>query len=194
MPGFMDFYNLYDLRVRFYGNYRAALNKPIYAPVLEILGNISNRTSGHATHSLFFGLFADDATQQVGKLAVDFHLREQRIPERGELVSLYYGEYIEPATLFIGFEKPAVFDYPLLGLGNESLYFSVAPTPYLTEAGLRKILYDHLYQRTIKDPSWDQLPESEAQALREFYRREQDTSLGVGEIFHNTWIHQGDRP
>jgi len=193
-PGFMDFYKQYDVRVLFYGNYRPALDKPIYAPVLDVLGNISKQTSSHTTRRLFFGLFAEDATQQVGNLAVDFNLRENRPPERAELVSLYYGEYIQPATLFIGFEKPAVFDYPLLGLGNESLYFSVAPTPYLTEGGLRKILYDHLYQRNIKDPNWENLPESEAEALRSYYRREQDTILGVGEIFHHTWIHQEDNP
>lgn len=188
MADFMAFYRQFDLRVRFYGNYASALNQPVHAPVRSALENITNQTRRNGTGRLFFGLFANDATQTLGKLAIDFYLRENRYPERTQLVSLYYGEYIEPASLFIGFEKPAVFDYPLLGLGNESLYFSAAPTPYLTERGLRAILYDHLFRRPIKDPDWERLSETDSQALRSYYHQEQETILGTGDIFHGTWI------
>ena len=189
-PDFLAFYEQYDIRFRFYGNYRSILNKPIYIHQLELLDRISNRTSQNKQRRLFFGLFANDATEQVGKLAIDYFLKEKRYPDRHEIISLYYGEFIELATMFIGFEKPTVFDYPLLGLGNESLYFTAAPSPYLTVPTLRKILYDHLFRRSIKDPNWEQLPETGLNALRSYYHKEQETILGIGAIFHNVWISE----
>jgi len=194
MPEFMDFYRRYGLRVRFYGDYQAALNDPGYAPVLEVLENITSQTGQAGDRRLFFGLFAEDATAQVGRLAIDFYAREKKAPGRAELVSLYYGEYVKPATLFIGFEKPAAFDYPLLGLGSESLYFSAAPTPYLTASALRLILYDHLFRRSLPDPDWDHLAENDLAALRIYYRKQQETALGLGDIFHGAWISRGTAP
>jgi hypothetical protein len=188
---FINFYKYYDIQFRFYGNYQTALKRPVYAPLLALLERISNITINNSKRRLFFGLFANDATEQVGKLAIDFYLREKRYPDRTEIIRLYYGEYVEPATIYIGFEKPTVFDYTLLSLGNESLYFTVAPTPYLNSQSLRKILYDHLYRRGIKDPEWDQLSDIDLNALRSYYRSEQENVIGIGEIIRGTWIHQG---
>jgi adenosine tuberculosinyltransferase len=192
-PDFLNFYRQYDICVRFYGNFRTILNKPIYTPQLELFERISGQTMRHKKRRLFFGVFANDAAEQVGELSINHFLKENRYPDRHEIISLYYGEYVEPVTLFIGFEKPTIYDYPLLGLGNESLYFTASPSPYLTTFTLRKILYDHLYRRTIKDPDWEQFSETDFNVLRNYYHKQQRTVLGVGNIFHGTWISEHDQ-
>jgi adenosine tuberculosinyltransferase len=189
-PDFLAFYEQYDIRFRFYGSYRSVLDKPVYVHQLDLLDRISNRTSQNKQRRLFFGMFANDATEQVGKLAIDYYLKEKRYPNRNEIINLYYGEFIEMATMFIGFEKPTVFDYPLLGLGNESLYFTAAPSPYLTVPTFRKILYDHLFGRSIQDPHWDKLPDTDLKILRDYYQKEQETVLGTGTILQNVWISE----
>ena len=187
-PDFLAFYERYNIRFRFYGNYRSVMGKAVYAPQLELLDRISDRTRQNKQRRLFFGLFSNDASEQVGEFAINYYLKEKRYPDRKEIIRQYYGDSIETATMFIGFEKPAVFDYPLLSLGNESLYFTAVPSPYLTIATLRKILYDHLFSRRIQDPDWDRLPETELNALRNYYKKEEETVLGIGRIFHNVWI------
>lgn len=187
-PDFMAFYMEQDIRVRFYGKYESILSRSHSTSQLELLERITDRTSRNGQRRLYFGLFANDATEQIGRLAIEFFQKEKRTPDRREIIRMYYGEEIGPATLFIGFEKPTVFDYPLLGLGNESLYFTAAPSPYLTQRALRKILYDHLFRRGIKDPDWNELPENELAALRSYYYNQQDFILGAGSIYHDTWI------
>jgi hypothetical protein len=187
-PDFMAFYQENDIRVHFYGKYKAILSGSASTAQLDLLERISSVTGKNHQRGLFFGLFGNDATEQIGQLAIEFFQKEKRPPNRQEIIQLYYGEVVGPATLFIGFEKPTVFDYPLLSLGNENLYFTAAPSPYLTERSLRKILYDHLFLRGIKDPDWNELPDNELDALRSYYYNQQETILGVGSIYHDTWI------
>ena len=187
-PDFMAFYRDMHIRVRFYGKYRQVLDKPGGSPQMDLLERIASQTEANQPRRLYFGLFGNDATEQVGQLAIEFFQREKRPPSRREIIQMYYGEELAPATLFIGFEKPAAFDYPLLGLGNENLYFTAAPSPYLTVRALRAILYDALYRRTRPDPDWNRLPEQELEALRQLYERERETVLGTGVMVHDTWF------
>ena len=67
---------------------------------------------------------------------------------------------LPPVELFIGFDKFTVFDMPLLTTGEEDLYFSVSPSPYMTIRQLRAILYDHLYVRRTPEPDYTTLQPS----------------------------------
>ncbi len=189
-PDFMAFYQENDIRVHFYGKYKAILSGSASTAQLDLLERITSMTGKNHQRGLFFGLFGNDATEQIGQLAIEFFQKEKRPPKRQEIIQLYYGEVVGPATLFIGFEKPTVFDYPLLSLGNESLYFTAVPSPYLTQHALRKILYDHLFRRGLPDPDWNRLPEDELEALRRYYYNKQDTILGAGAIYHGTWVSE----
>src|SRR6185503_17844865 len=128
------------------------------------------RTLNHNKHRLLYGVFATEATQSVAELSVEYYRKHDRIPTRDELVRMYYGEELEKADLFIGFEKFAAFDYPLLQSGNESLYFTVAPSLYMTETLLRKILHDHIYQRPTVELDYDLMPDEQRTVLRDYYR------------------------
>jgi tuberculosinol/isotuberculosinol synthase len=104
------------------------------------------------------------------------------------LIRKYYGEEIPPVSLFIGFDKFSAFDMPLVSTGNEDLYYSLSPSPYMTERQLRAILYDHLYVRRVPEPEYAKLEPAELDWLREYYRHNKDYVLGVGKLKFDIWF------
>jgi hypothetical protein len=185
-PQFTSIYNEYEVRVKFYGDYRKELEAQ-YSHITEAFDRVTERTLHHDKHRLLYGVFATDATQNVAELSIEYYKRHNRIPSRDELVEMYYGEEIEKSDLFIGFEKFAAFDYPLLQSGNESLYFTIAPSLYMTQTLLRKILHDHIYQRPTVELDYDLLTEQERASLREYYHLRRDDAFGVGKMVDGIW-------
>ena len=186
-PDFLKFYQEYQVRVHFYGNYRKELAGTPYAYLCDLFDQISQGTAQYSRQRLFYGVFANDATEAIAELSLSYHENYQRLPTRQELIELYYGETIEKANLFIGFEKFSVFDYPMLGLGEESLYFTAAPSLYLEDRQLRNILYDHLYLRPVQDPDYASMPAVDLQAMRHFYDINREVTFGVGEMRGGIW-------
>jgi tuberculosinol/isotuberculosinol synthase len=103
------------------------------------------------------------------------------LPDKRQIVEAYYGEYIEPVDLFIGFaDRPAAFDMPLIATGSEDLYFTVGPSPYLDAHTLRAILYDHLYARRVDEANYAKLSPEDWQTLADFYALNRRHVLGLG--------------
>jgi tuberculosinol/isotuberculosinol synthase len=186
-PDFLSFYEEYKVRVHFYGDYHKQLAGTPYAYLSDMFDRISERTARNNHYRLFYGAFASDATETISELTIQYYQNANRPPTRSELIELYYGEYIDKANIFIGFEKFNVFDYPLLGWGEESLYFTVAPSLYLNGRQLRDILYDHIYLRPVQDPDYEKMPEGDFEAMRAFYQRNIETTLGIGEMRGGIW-------
>jgi hypothetical protein len=186
-PDFLSFYENYQVRVHFYGDYHKELAGTPYAYLADMFDRISDHTAHHDHYRLFYGVFASDATESIAELTVQHHQNTRRLPTRRELIELYYGEYIEKANLFIGFEKFNVFDYPLLGWGEESLYFTIAPSLYLNDRQLRNILYDHLYLRPVQDPDYMSMPERDFEAMRAYYQQNREATYGIGEMRGGIW-------
>jgi len=187
-PDFLAFYQKQDVRVHFYGDYRKRLENSPYAYLCDLFEHISRHTAHHTQHRLFYGLFAGDATETIAEMAVQHHQSTGQIPTRRMLIELYYGEYIEKAHLFIGFEKFNVFDYPMLGKGEESLYFTAAPSLYINERQIRNILYDYLYLRPAANPNYPGMPCEDVETMRKYYQLNQETTFGVGEIRGSIWV------
>jgi len=145
----LSFYDKYNVRVRFYGEYRKYLAGTAYAYLIALFDQVTEKTKNHSKHRLFFGVFADQmrATETVADFAVKYHTQHGKVPTRKEIVEMYYGEYLEKADIFIGFDRFTAFDYPLLNWGEEDLYFMVAPSLYLSKEQVREILFDHLFTR-----------------------------------------------
>jgi tuberculosinol/isotuberculosinol synthase len=179
-PAFLAFYEAYDVRVRFYGDYRKHLRNTPYIDLVEDFAHIERQTAAHEEHRLFFGVFANDATETIAELTIAYVREHQCAPDRNTLVTLYYGEYVPPVDLFIGFEKFSAFDMPLLAIGQEDLYFTVAPSPYLTQRQLREILYDHLYARPEEETDYAGLTADDWRRMRDFYQANQGNTQGVG--------------
>ncbi len=192
-PEFLSFYENYGVRVRFYGDYRKEFSRTSYADILCTFDEITQKTAENGPYRLLYGVFASDVTENIAELAIKFHDHAGHIPNRRELIELYYGEYIERASIFIGFEKFSVFDYPMLSWGGESLYFTVAPSLYMNERQLRNILYDHIYLRPLDEPDYLNMSQENFEAMRRFYQMERETTLGVGEVYGGIWYAKSGR-
>lgn len=186
-PDFLAFYSECDVRVRFYGNYRAALAKTPYAYLSDIFDQAVEQTRTHTRHRVFFGVFANEATEEAARLSIEYYREHEKIPARKDLVEMYYGEHVAPVNIFIGFDKPSIFDYPLLATGEEDLYFTLAPSPYLSERQLRSMIYDHLYTRRVKEIDYTGMPPDEIQFMRDFYQENQMRAIGTGFLHGGIW-------
>jgi hypothetical protein len=190
---YLDFFGQYNVKVRFYGDYRDVLTGTPYEYALTSLYEVTEATKHNTGFHLFFGVFADEATETIARLSVEHYLAEGSIPDKQTLVRKYYGHEVPPVSLFIGFDKFSVFDMPLLATGEEDLYFSISPSPYMTECQLRAILYDHLYVRPTPEPDYIKLTADELDWLRDYYRKNKDYAFGVGRLkFHLGIPEPGD--
>ena len=177
---FLDFYEAYDVRVRVYGDAQRYLAGTPYESALDAFAELEERTATHQRYRLFFGVCAHDAAETVAEIGWCFRQANGKFPTKQEIVTAYYGEYVQPVDFFIGFDRPAAFDMPLIATGAEDLYFTVSPSPYLDTETLRAILYDHLYARRIDDADYASLTDIEWQALQTFYTTNRHHVLGVG--------------
>jgi tuberculosinol/isotuberculosinol synthase len=187
---YRDFFEKYNVRVRFYGDYRDTLKGTEFESVLGSLYEVMDATKDNNGFNLYFGVFADEATETISRLSVEHYLAHGAIPDKSALVRKYYGEDLPPVSMFIGFDKFSVFDMPLLATGEEDLYFSVSPSPYMTERQLRAILYDHIYVRRTPEPDYIQMDKKELDWLREYYRANQDLAFGIGKLRFNLWFSE----
>lgn len=187
-PNYRRFFEDYNIKVRFYGDYRDVLTGTPYEDALSSMYDVTEATKQNTKFKLFFGVFADEVTETVSRLAVEHYLAQGSIPDKQALIRKYYGEDLPPVSLFIGFDKFSVFDMPLLTTGEEDLYFSLSPSPYMTQEQLRAILYDHLYIRPMPEPDYTKLEARELDWLRSYYRRNKDHAFGVGKLKFNLWI------
>jgi tuberculosinol/isotuberculosinol synthase len=186
-PDFLDFYQTRQVRVHFYGDYRKLLAATPYAYISDLFDQITERTARNTRHSLFYGVFASDATETIAEMSISYYRSKGQVPTREDLITQYYGEYIEKANIFIGFEKFNVFDYPMLGWGEESLYFTAAPSLYIGAAQLRAILYDHIFLRPVQDPDYHAMPPGGFERMRRFYELNQQAVYGIGEMRSGIW-------
>ena len=185
-PEFVSFYKDYDVRVRFYGDYRKEF-KTRYPQIVQSFDRGTELTLAHGKHRLLYGVFANDATQTIAELSIRYYETHKRPPGSAELIEMYYGERIEKADIFIGFERFTVFDYPMLNTGEESLYFTVAPSLYMTETLLRKILFDYIYLRPLPEPDYGKMSEDDLEAMRRVYLDGCEKAFGVGVVESGIW-------
>jgi tuberculosinol/isotuberculosinol synthase len=185
---YRDFFENYNVKVCFYGDYQNILTGTPYEYALLSMYEVMEATKNNTGFRLFFGVFADEATETVARLSVEHYLAQGIVPDKETLIRKYYGEDVSPVNIFIGFDKFSVFDMPLLSTGEEDLYFSLSPSLYMTEHQLRAILYDHIYTRRIPEPDYTKLPEEELNWLRQYYRKNKDYAFGVGKLQFNIWF------
>jgi tuberculosinol/isotuberculosinol synthase len=187
---FLDFYDQYHVQVNFFGDYQKNLLGTPYEYLSKLFMGLPGRTAGEHSYRLFFGAFADNlnSTHRVVELSIQYFKQHNDIPSREEIVRMYYGDFIEKADLFIGFDRFAVFDYPLINWGEEDIYFMVAPSFYLSKGQLRTILYDHLYLRRAKEVDYISQGKDKLQRIRNFYLENREITLGVGELLDGTWL------
>jgi hypothetical protein len=147
---YRDWYRRSQIKVTFYGNWTVALSELGFGKITDLLKDVMAETSHYHKHRLLLGIFADEGLDNIVTLA-------QSVRQGEELIARYYGQPVAPVNLVIGSGQPAIWDLPLLDINKASLYFLQAPTFFLERQTLRRILYDHLYQRINDDELYDNL-------------------------------------
>lgn len=187
---YLDFFAQYNVRVRFYGDYRDVLTGTSYEYALKSMYEVTETTKHNSAFQLFFGVFADESLETIARLSIEHYLAQGAVPDKQTLIRKYYGEDLPPVSMFIGFDKFSAFDMPLLSTGAEDFYFSISPSPYMTVRQLRSILYDHIYMRRVAEPDYEKLSSTELDWLRNYYRNNKDYALGVGKLKFDLWLPQ----
>ena len=189
-PAFLSFYEEYGVQVRFYGDYKKYLVNTPYEHLSALFDSIACTTSRNHSFRLFFGAFADNlnATTTVAEFAVQYYKEHGKVPNRNEIVEMYYGEHVGKANIFIGFDRLAAFDYPLINWGEEDLYFTISPSLYLDKAQLRCILFDHLFTRRTPEQEYENLKHEEVESIQEYYRNNTNNIIGIGKLYNGFWI------
>ena len=169
-------------RIRFYGDFEEVLDTPAFRPILQVCADLTSATASGDGPLLLIGLFADAPYPTLARLSVEFATRRGRPPDRRELIEAYYGLDVPDLSIYLGFAQPGVFEVPLVATGLEDLYATLTPSPDLTEAQLRGILYDHLVTRRTPAPDYGTLSADARAALTEYNERYSGITLGVGRI------------
>jgi hypothetical protein len=188
---FLQFYEEYGVRVRFFGNYRQVLEGSQYRGTLALFDEAEERTRTNDRCRLYWGFNSEqDQIAPILELAVQYYRNHGRAPSREEVVELYYGEPVEPLDIFIGFNRPriAALMPPLLE-SRADLYFTVGLSWDLSQLQLRNILYDHLYARRGRHRDYGALPASAFSEMQAFYRLNQGGVIGLGRRYEpgNIW-------
>lgn len=170
------------VRIRFYGDYEEKLDAPVFRPMLDACAELTAATALGDGPLLLIGLFADAPYPKLIRLSFEFARRHGRPPVRGELIEAYYGIGVPDLSLYLGFAQHAVFDVPLLATGLEDLYTTLNPSPDLTQAQLREILYDHLVTRPMPEVDYQDLPPHAQEELARYAERCTGLTLGLGRI------------
>jgi hypothetical protein len=172
--------------VGFYGDYRRILKDAGHEDVAEELDGIVEATAHHASRRLLFGLFAEDAVNVILNYTADRIEKGENLPSRDEIIAHYYGEFIPPVDIFIGMSRFAAYDMPLLSTGREDLYFLAAPTLYLQEEEIRRILYDHIFARPTAD-SYEDFEGAGWDFMQTYYAKNRKRIFGIGSQQYGMW-------
>ncbi len=179
-PSYLSFYKDYGVSFHVYGEYREYLRSTQHGYLLDTYARLTNLTRDRRSHRLFFGIFMGDPTETISKLISEFYSEKGRLPDKKELIEKYYGEYVSPADMLIGFGRFCVHDAPLL-LGHEGLYFTISPSLYTNQQQLRMILYDYIYMRRNRTPDYGDLSQEDRVKMRDYYRSNLDKIIRIGE-------------
>lgn len=179
-PRYRQFYDEYEISAHVYGDYDKYLPNDIVPHLSQKFLSLATQTRRYQKHRVFWGICAHDAMSTITELTVSYFKKTGRTPSKQSLINMYYGAPIGPVDIYIGSGKPRVFDIPLISTGQESLYFSLAPSPYFDETQLRYILYDHMFQRNTEEGGYQVTPVTHQRELRRFYFSNHNSILGVG--------------
>lgn len=179
---FRDLYASGGVRVRFYGDYRGPFERLGLTHIAEFCRNLEAETAANGGPLLLIGLFAEDPYGRLAEISVRFARERGRVPDRRELVELYYGVPVPDLSVYVGYAQHALFDVPLIATGREDLYATLNPSPALSEGQLREILYDHYVWRRLAERDYDELSAEERSTLAARVRLYEGLSLGVGRI------------
>jgi hypothetical protein len=168
--------------VRFYGD--ASYLPPA---IINGLNQLPRSFSGKSQHHVYFGIEGGNPHNYLLALASEFSTTHGRAPCWEDMLELYYGDQnVRPIDILIAFNHIyARLGIPPLLDGNDRIYVTPVSPLVLTETALRKILYDRLYNHQDRGRMYTDLHPNEIRRLKEFYKANQDTVIGLTQKYEN---------
>eukprot|EP01132_Coremiostelium_polycephalum_P009377 gene9377-11519_t len=189
-----DLMNLYEscgIRIIFYGEYLKFLERCQDYKLLELFELIMEKTKHHSKKTILFGVNIQEPSQYLINKAVDFYVRNGKYPSKSELIKEYYGVEVEDVSFYIGFDRFTTDGRPILisDKGNEDLYYTVSPHSFFSIEQFKKILYDHIFCRTIANCKEYKVKVMDVELMKNFYESNQNNILGCGAVqkYGNYW-------
>ncbi len=165
--------------------WRARFIVPSPIPELQAAAaELAAATPGPAAHTVWFYLVGAHPDPWLNLLAA---AHDSGARSRNELVRVLYGDDVPPATLVVGFGKPTTGTTlipPLLIGGEMHCYWTQRAGLRLTDAMLRRILYDFAYARPTFAPD---RATRYAHAAEQHARWDTTGILGVGSQEDGFW-------
>ncbi len=162
-----------------------------YARILEKI----NPANPEKHILLGVGFSTDTETDIIARQAIEFYRKTGQTPLHEDLVKQYFGHEAPPIDIFIRTNevKPSGGLTPLLTQHDTQMYFPVSPgIMSLSEPVLRKILYDYLFGRVLSHGMHEHGPVTDEEALKvkNFYIKNKNEVMGIGQRVADMWIHK----
>ncbi|GAM26567.1 hypothetical protein SAMD00019534_097420, partial [Acytostelium subglobosum LB1] len=172
------------VRIIFYGDYKQLLMRVNDYKLLNTFETIMELTKHNTKKVVLLGTIIQDPSETIIQLTTEHYCKYNRAPTKKELIKQYYQVEVEEVSFYFGFDRFTTDGRPILlcDNGREDLYFSVSPHSLLTKQQFRKILYDHLYCRSVANAKEYQLKTLDVEIMRSFYLENMGNTMGVGDV------------
>jgi hypothetical protein len=183
-PIFSDFYKQFEVKARLYGDYEFAPAAHSVCATLKSINTTLSELTPQGTRQVLFGYnagtFADEAIwhsvnlyQQLGRIPTATEVRAACFP---------YGPAKLDMLIGAGWLRVGAILPPLLDAGSTDIYTLNHLTLDLQELTLRRILYDHLFQRWAAPEDDGDYTEADLDTFRDYYRVHQNCLVGLGHL------------
>ncbi|EFA79164.1 hypothetical protein PPL_07989 [Heterostelium album PN500] len=183
-PLLLQAYMKAGIRIIFYGEFRELLMRENDTKLIEVFERIMEITKNNTKKVVLFGTNIQDPSTLIIDKSINFFKKNNREPTKSELIKEYYGVEVEEVSFYFGFDRFSTDGRPILlcDKGNEDLYFSVSPHSFFTQKQLRKVLFDHLFCRSVANAKEYQLKVIDVEIMKTFYTMNTGNTMGVGEV------------
>ncbi|KAM9976407.1 hypothetical protein ACTFIR_010248 [Dictyostelium discoideum] len=187
-----DFFKLFQengVRIIFYGEYKKLLERGNDNELLSKFEEIMDKTKNNSNKILLLGTNIEEPSQTIINNTLSFYKKFGREPTKNDLIQHYYGvnTQIDDVSFYLGFDRFSTDGRPILisDKGAEDLYYTVSPHSFLSTNGFRKVLYDHIYQRTITNAKEYELKVNDIEMMKKFYENNSNNIMGIGNVNPN---------
>ncbi len=175
-PALVNRYQESNFAVNFYGD-ASFIHQPLRNELLQP----TTFAAAKVEHELYYDVNTTNPYNYLLKLSHEFSMSCGRAPSWEDMVEMYYGtRNLSRLNSLIAFNRlySRVGIPPLLE-GNDRIYMTVVTPLVLTARGLRRILYDYLYNSQDAGRNYVDVHPNEIQRLKRFYEANQETILGL---------------
>ncbi|KAF2070650.1 hypothetical protein CYY_008028 [Polysphondylium violaceum] len=183
-PELIEMYNANGIRVIFYGEFRELLQRGNDPELLRVFEKIMDQTKHNTQKTVLLGTNIQEPSDVIIKETFDFYSKHGRKPSKNDLVKQHYGVDVSDVNFYLGFDRFSTDGRPILisDKGAEDLYYSVSPHSFLSTTQFRKVLYDHLFLRSVSNAKEYTLTAMDIEMMKIFYQNNSNSIMGVGAV------------